>query len=151
MENKDQFIDAESSSYSKEGNSFHDILLRQIRKTSDILSRDLSTGVYFDQESKKIYPEDRRMAGMNHVRTTYSLMKPLIKEGFEEEITKLKEDFGKFQDRLGKTKVLIQGQGEVEASQIFHDSKSIPYIRLINYKLGNVIKCKISYKLNGED
>lgn len=129
MDNE-QFIDAETP-YTQENNSFEEILNRQIKNTADILSRDLSTNFYIDPETKKTYPEDRRELAINHVRTTMSLMKPFIKEPFIADIEKEEKAFKAFKDTLGEEKIMVHGVGAIKASKVFHDARSIPYLKLI--------------------
>ncbi len=75
-EEKEQFIDAETM-YSKEKNTFQDILNRQIRRTSDVLSCELKSGIFEDPQTKIRYEEDKREVAINHVRTIRNLMQPI--------------------------------------------------------------------------
>jgi len=133
MNDTDQFIDADVP-FTKESNTFQEILNRQIRNTADILSKDLSVGFYLG-EDKKMYLEDRKELAINHVRTTMSLMAPFIKSNFYDEIKVLKEEFLELKKQLGEKKIMVKGKGMLNSSEVFHDSKSVPYMKLMEQKV----------------
>lgn len=131
---EDKFIDAETP-YSKDSNTFQEILNRQIRKTSDVLSGELILIQRYNEKTKQSYDEDKRIVAINHIRTTETLMKPFIKKDVQDELDKIEEDYKKFRIKLGEEDIQIYGKGTFKASTIMHDSKSQIYARLISYKV----------------
>ncbi len=134
MADDDIFIDAETP-FIKEANTFEEILTRQIRLTADILSKELNEGIFWNSETNKTYQEDKRVLAINHVRTTWSLMKPFIKDPFKEDLKKIQKEIEEYRKKLGDEKILVKNVGLIEAKKIFHSKQSIPYGKLMEYKV----------------
>ena len=134
MAKEDQFIDADTP-YTKGGSSFQEILNRQIRRTADILSRELKSGITLDNETKKTYSEDLREVGISHVRVTRTLMAPFVKGDFKTNLKKLDEEIEEYKSKLGEEEVSIYGKGTFKASDIFHDKRSFHYAKLMDFKV----------------
>ncbi len=132
MSDNEQFIDAESS-YSKENNTFQEILNRQIRRTSDVLSKELCLGIFLNRETGKTTQEDMRETAINHIRTTKTLMNPFIKDKFGKDIETIEKELKDFREEFGKKPYIIYGKGTFKNSEILHKKDSIAHSRLMDY------------------
>ena len=133
-EDKDKFLDAESS-YSKEKNTFQEILNRHIKKTSDVLSQELREETITNPRTGDRKDVDNREIAINHVDVTRTLMTPFIKGELKGELDEIDKNLKKFKEELGEKNVVVYGVGEVKAKDKTHSRDSPIFNLLINERV----------------
>lgn len=104
---EEQFIDAEQSQdYYNQKNSYDDILLRQIQRCVEALSKE-ERGGYFNNDTK-VYVEDTREVIINSVETMRMLLTPYIKSN--DAVDKIKKSISEYYEQLGNTIIIQNGQ-----------------------------------------
>ncbi len=131
---KEIFIDAESG-FQEKKTSYEEILNRQIRKTSDVLSGELRAGIIIERSDKSQSMVDTRDVAINSVKTLMGLMQPFSKSVVEEINTKLKE-FSDHKKVFGETEIDVRGRGKVKISSMLHDGTSVYYAKILDDEVG---------------
>lgn len=130
----EQFID-EDSGYSNQKNSYEEIVLRQIRETSVLLSKDL-TGSRIKQDGKHfIRTDDLRKAAYSSVDTLRMLLVPFIKDGAtKDKIEEIKKNIKEYLEEIGNKEVLIRGQ-KIKIKDTILETDNVYYNLLWEFKL----------------
>lgn len=131
------FIDADSG-FGNEKDSYEAIILKQINKCADVLSREMTGGQVMHKETKtgtEKYMEDVRELVINHVDTLRMLMTTYIKEDDREKMKKVFDMIDEHKKKLGENKVIIPGKGIVNVSDFSGLSVDSSHWKdYINYK-----------------
>jgi hypothetical protein len=110
-----EFIDADAG-FSNERNSYEDLILRQISKCAEVLSREMTGGqVIYKQgvSGNEKYIEDVRELVINNVEVLKMLMTTYLKGDNLEQYETIKEEIEDRKIKIGEMKMLIPGRGEV--------------------------------------
>lgn len=130
----DEFIDPESD-FVNDKNSYEEIVVIQIRETAKVLSQDLTRIIVTNKKTGNSYAEDRRKVAIQHIKTLNRLLNPFMKEKEKKEINKIKQEIKKYTDDYGEQKKLVTGKGYVKYKYLIHDTSSIPYNELMEFKI----------------
>jgi len=131
---EDQFIDPESD-FVGDKNTYEEIIINQIRKTADSLSKDLTVVIVSNSKKGTSYREDNRKIAINHIKTLRGLLGPFIENKKEEQkILIVEKEINNYVNVYGKKKIMVRGRGEVEIANLVHNVDSLYYNNLMEYK-----------------
>lgn len=133
-----KFIDAESD-YNGGSNTFENIVVKQIQRCVDYLSKETVGGQVKQRSTaqgyKEDYVEDVRAKTINAIDTLRILMDPFIGEDHKKEVDGIIEDIQKRRTAIGERKTLIAGKGEVKIKDlVLVDPNSTYWKELMEYK-----------------
>lgn len=130
----EQFID-EDSGYSNKKNSYEEIVLRQIRETSVLLSKEL-TGSKLKRDNKVFTREDDlRIKAYNSIDTLRMLLVPFIKDKeTKNKIKKVKEEIDKYLKERGEKLITVKGK-EYKLKNVILEPENIQFNLLWEFKL----------------
>ncbi len=111
MDDDIQFIDSEQS-YGKNENSYEQLLLKQIQRCIDVLSKEVIGGTIKQTKQGLQYEPDVRDLIINSVDTLEGMMIPFA-EKFTEGLEELHKKINKYYEQMGKLKINVPGKGEV--------------------------------------
>ena len=131
MEEKDQFIDADTD-FHQESNKFEEIINRQIQRTTDMLSEDLSSMTAKKNQSTMYY-EDKRVRAINHIKVLKTLLNTFLKEKHLEKINKILKNIKNYTEEQGNKIILVRGKGKLKIKDLNEDS--IYYRKLQDFKV----------------
>ena len=106
-----QFIDGEQG-YGKNENSYEQLVLRQVQKCVDILSKEVIGGRIKQTQQGPQYEPDVRDLIINSVDTLEGMMIPFAKN-FTKKLKELHEKIDTYYEKMGELKMNIPGKGEV--------------------------------------
>jgi len=118
--NNEVFIDADAG-FASEKNSYEVIILRQISKCVEILSREMTGGQVIEKSGPggvSKYVEDTRELVINHVDALRMLMCTYIKDHNKKQIDKLLKEVFDYKSNLGETEIMIPGKGPIKLKNI---------------------------------
>jgi hypothetical protein len=119
-QNYSEFIDADAG-FSNEKNSYEELILRQMSKCAEVLSREMTGGqVVYKQgvTGSEKYIEDVRELVINHVDTLKMLMTTYITGDNLKQYKIICKEIEETKKEILKTKTIIPGRGEVELKDI---------------------------------
>lgn len=134
MTQGEQFID-EDSGYSNQKNSYEEIVLRQIRETAVLLSKDL-IGSRTKQDGRMFTrTDDLRKAAYSSVDTLRMLLIPFIKDdATKDKIENIKEQIKDYLEKIGNKEILLRGK-KIKIKDTILDSNDVNYNLLWEFKL----------------
>jgi hypothetical protein len=132
------FIDADEG-WSNEKDSYEVIILRQISKCVEVLSREMTGGQVMHKTTKtgatEKYIEDVRELVVNHVDTLRMLLCTYIQAGNKKQIDAINKEINEKKEAVGNSRRIIQGRGEVLLKNIKGLSATDPvWVEFINFK-----------------
>lgn len=143
MTNQDNeiFIDAEGG-FGNDKDSYEVIILKQISKCAEVLSKDMTPGQIVYKESKtgtEKYTEDINEIVINHVDTLKMLLSPYLtgteQKDNREQIKKIIDEIDKKKKEIGEREIIIPGRGKTKLSELSGLSVDSVYWRtFVDYK-----------------
>jgi|SRR6056297_1739772 len=131
---KEIFID-EDSGYSNEKNSYEEIVLRQIRETAVLLSKELIGSRVREENKVFVRTSDLRVQAYNSVDTLRMLLVPFIKdENTKKKISEIKDEIKEYIEVQGEKEREIKGR-RYKVKNLVQDSSSVEYNLLWEFKL----------------
>ena len=132
------FIDADEG-WSNEKDSYEVIILKQITKCVEVLSREMNGGQVTNRVTKtgatEKYEEDVRELVINHVDTLRMLLCTYIQKENKKQIDALNKEIAEKKEEMGNKKRTIYGVGIVELKNIKSLSAKDPaWVEFINFK-----------------
>ena len=132
------FIDADEG-WANEKDSYEVIILKQISKCVEVLSREMTGGQVIHKTTKtgatEKYIEDVRELVVNHVDTLRMLLCTYIQKDNKKQIDIITGEIAKKKEEIGNTKRIIPGRGEVLLKNIKGLSATDPiWVEFINFK-----------------
>lgn len=134
MASSEQFID-EDSGYSREKNSYEEIVLKQIRETASLLSQELISSRVVKKEKVFIREDDLRVKAYNSVDTLRMLLVPFIKDsGTKDKVNEIYEEINNYLKEEGEKEKTIRGE-KYKVKQLVQNSESLEFNLLWEFKL----------------
>lgn len=135
------FIDADGG-FGNDKDSYEVIILKQISKCAEVLSKDMTPGQIIYKESKtgtEKYTEDINEIVINHVDTLKMLLSPYLtgteQKDNREQIKTIIEEIDNKKKEIGERNITIPGKGIVKLNQLSGLSvDSIYWRNFIDYK-----------------
>jgi hypothetical protein len=145
---EDIFIDAEQP-FGKDENKYDEIVINQIRRCVDNLSKEIKGGVMVVTTNrngeKHEYVEDVREVTVNSIWTLKVLMAPFLKDPFNKDIQKIEEEIVSYSKDMAKRKQMIRGRGEVTLQELYFIEPNHPeWRKFMDFKL---YKYKAMFKI----
>ena len=122
FKNEEQFIDADDE-FHKESNTYEEILLRQMQKCVEVLSKEVIGGYMKKTPSRggitEVYVEDVRQVIINSVEILRVLLSPsLSKKEHKEKLKEIYSNIDKFKKEIKKRKISINGNEKIEVGKL---------------------------------
>jgi hypothetical protein len=131
------FIDADSG-FSNEKDSYEALILKQMAKCAEVLSRDMTPGQVVHKESKtgtEKYLEDVPEIVINHIDTLRMLLCTYIKDHNKKQIDIILNEIKEFKEQIGERKIILPGKGHIHLKDIKGvDSHSIHWKEFVVFK-----------------
>jgi hypothetical protein len=132
------FIDADAG-FINESNSFEIVIVKQIQKCVEVLSREMTGGQVIHKTgpggSTEKYVEDVRELVINHVDTLRMLMSTFIEGDNKKALNKTLTDIDDYKKELLQRKTIIPGRGLVKLEDIKNIHVDSPvWKEFIHYK-----------------
>jgi len=140
LKNNEQFIDADDE-FHKESNTYEEILLRQMQKCVEILSKEVIGGYMKKTPHRgggitEVYIEDVRQVIINSVEILRVLLAPsLLKKEHKDKLEEIYSKINKFKKEIEKRKISINGGEKIEVGKLkVIPVDSIVWKEFIEYK-----------------
>ena len=131
------FIDADSG-FGNEKNSYETIILNQIQKCVNVLSREMTGGQIVHKESStgtEKYIEDVRELVINHIDTLKMVMSTYVKGDNKKQLNLIMREIEDYKTEVGEIKRLVPGKGYVEMKNFRGMDVSDPvWKQFVNFK-----------------
>jgi len=114
---EDIFIDAEQN-YGNNKDSYDDMILKQMQRCVDNLSKEIKGGIYKRTKQGDIYEEDVRELIINSIDVLEGMMGGFIKGEFEEQINKEHDEINKIYEEIGDQYVEMKGGKKVQVKTL---------------------------------
>ncbi len=138
MPDSPEFIDAEQE-FKNEASTYEQIVLKQLQKCVDVLSKEVIGGGMRQRQSKtganEVYIEDVRAVIINTVSTFKILLSPFIKDPYIDKLKKIDGNIKEYVDKVGERKVKVAGKGTYRIKDLgVVPADSSAYRELIEFK-----------------
>jgi hypothetical protein len=114
------FIDADSG-FTNEKNSYENLILLQMQKCTNVLSREMTGGQIIHKEGVggvEKYIEDVRELVINHIDTLRMLMCTYIKDENKKSLNAIMKEIEDYKKEIGEIEINIPGRGPTKMKLI---------------------------------
>ena len=139
MEQEVRIKDPESVEYGKK-ESFEQVVLRQMQRCVDNLSKEVTAGHFKEKKTKtgtvQEWQEDVRHLIINSVQTLLDLMLHYLEGDYEEHIEAVIQEVENFRKELNDRVITMRGRGQVKVGSLkVIPKETIIYQEFLEYKV----------------